>query len=122
MSTSSETFRVIVAGSRSFDDYNLLCRKLDKILSRRRNIVIVSGTARGADTLGERYALERGYVVARFPAEWERFGRSAGAVRNETMARYASACIVFWDGTSRGSQDMARKATRHGLPLRLIRY
>ena len=76
-------FRVIVAGSRNFDDYGLLSDTLDKLLQNKgKDVVIVSGTARGADTLGEQYAAERGFQISRFPADWDRFGKSAGYRRN----------------------------------------
>ena len=63
---------VIVAGSRTFNDYRLLRNKLDQILANKLpDIVIVSGGARGADTLGERYAQEKGLPVKQFPADWD---------------------------------------------------
>lgn len=62
-------FRVVVAGSRHFSDYALLCERLDFFCSRHDDVVVVSGTCRGADSLGERWAAERGYSVERFPAD-----------------------------------------------------
>ena len=78
-------FRVVVTGSRGFQDKELLFSKLDFFLQNRKpeEIEIVSGTARGADTMGEKYAQVRGLKVKRFPAEWDRFGKSAGYRRNE---------------------------------------
>lgn len=96
---------MIIAGGRQFNDYGLLSAKCDGILSQKRmthKIVIVSGTARGADTLGERYAHERGYAVEQYPADWEQHGKAAGPVRNKQMADVADALIVFWDGLSVG--------------------
>ena len=75
------TFRVIIAGSRHWDDFDLLVKRCDSVLRdvvHRYNIEIVSGTARGADRLGERYAKLRGYPVMRFPALWDQHGRGAG--------------------------------------------
>ena len=54
-------FKVIIAGSRDFDDYNLLRNTMDKLLVNKTQVTIISGTARGADRLGEQYAQERGY-------------------------------------------------------------
>lgn len=118
-------FRVIIAGSCAFSDYDLLCRKCDSILSGKlvtHNIIIVSGTARGADTLGERYARERGYAVRRFPADWKQYGRAAGPIRNSEMARNADALVAFWNGRSSGTRDMLAKAKKQGLPIRTILY
>ena len=114
--------KVIIAGGRTFQDFDLLCEKVDKILSRQDEIEIVSGTARGADKLGERYADERGYKIARFPADWSNNGKAAGFIRNEDMARYSNALIAFWDGKSRGTKHMIDTAYMMGLKVRIIRY
>ena len=86
--------KVIVAGSRGFSDYALLKRKLDRMLSQQSVVTIVSGTARGADRLGERYAEEHGHNVERYPAQWDVFGKSAGYRRNEQMAKVADAVVL----------------------------
>ena len=93
--------KVIIAGTRDFDNYELLKQKMDKILAGKvRNneeIIIISGTARGADKLGERYAREKGYKIERYPANWDKYGKRAGYIRNEQMAKVADACVCFWD-------------------------
>ena len=116
-------FKVIIAGCRDFNDYGLLCRKCDTILANKRQsreIVIVSGTARGADQLGERYARERGYKVQQYPADWDHGGKAAGPIRNAKMAANADALIAFWDGESRGTKNMIDTAGRRGLDVRII--
>ena len=90
-----EEFRVIVAGSRSFNNYALLEATLDKLLVRKANVVIVSGAARGADTLGEQYAATRGLKCIRMPADWDKHGKSAGYKRNEEMAKIGHAAVLF---------------------------
>lgn len=117
-------YKVIIAGSRSFNDYPLLKSKVDEFFHRldRKDIEIVSGTARGADKLGERYAVEKGYKLTRFPAEWDKYGKSAGYRRNAEMAKYADACIVFWDGKSKGTLHMINLARKAGLILEVVRF
>ena len=118
-------FRVIIAGSRDFTDYRLLCQKCDAILSSKSqdsNIVIISGTARGADRLGEQYAAERGYQIERYPADWERDGKAAGYIRNKRMAENADALIAFWDGQSRGTKNMIAIARERNLEVRVVNY
>ena len=116
-------FRVIIAGSRDFSNYELLRQYADYILSKiPEEIEIVSGGASGADALGERYARERGYRIRQFPAEWERYGLKAGPLRNREMAKYADALIAYWDGTSRGTKNMIDEATARGLKIRIKRY
>ncbi len=116
--------RVIVAGCREFSDYELLCEKLDFLLAQLSDPVIVSGTCRGADQLGERYAAERGYPCNRFPADWNRYGRRAGYLRNRQMAENAEYLVAFWDGRTErsGTHMMITIARELGLPVRVIRY
>jgi len=114
--------RVIIAGGRFFDDYDLLKKKVDSILKECTNIVIVSGMAKGADTLALNYAKEKGYNTIEMPANWDKYGKSAGYRRNEDMARISDACIVFWDGKSKGTGHMINIAKNYNLQLRIIRY
>lgn len=118
-------FRVIIAGTRSFNDYELLRTSCNNLLSekqRTHTVVVISGTARGADQMGERYARERGFQLRRFPADWEQHGKSAGHIRNAKMADNADALIAFWDGQSRGTKNMIDNARRKGLAIRIIQY
>lgn len=119
-----EEFKLIIAGGRDFCDYPLLKTASDLFLSELKitiPIVIVSGMAKGADMLGERYAAEYGLEVAEFPADWS-IGRKAGPIRNQQMADFADACICFWNGQSRGTQNMIGLAKAKGIPVKIIRY
>lgn len=122
---NKEEFRVIVAGGRDFNDYTLMEKKLDFILSEKSKthaVVVVSGTAYGADKLGECYAEKKGYKVDKFPAEWDKFGRSAGPMRNKQMGEYSNTAVIFWDGTSRGSAHMIKVIKELEKPYRVIKY
>ena len=110
-------YKVIIAGCRDFADYALLCSFADQVLAGAADIEIVSGGARGADALGERYARDRHYALKVFPADWNKWGRAAGPIRNGQMADYADALIAFWDGQSSGTRDMIRKAEEKGLAV-----
>ncbi len=114
--------KVIIAGGRNFNDYNKLRESCDNILVNQKDVEIVSGTAAGADTLGERYAQEKGYEVKKFPAQWDLYGKSAGYKRNQQMAEYADGLIAFWDGKSRGTKHMIDIANKMGLKVRVVRY
>ncbi|UUV45994.1 DUF2493 family protein [Bacillus phage vB_BanS-Thrax1] len=116
--------KVVIAGGRDFNHYILLKAKL---LHYFRNynlgdIEIVSGGARGADSLGERFAKEHGCKIVRFLPDWELFGKSAGYIRNAEMAKYADACVCFWDGKSKGTKHMINLAEKEGLKLRVVNY
>ena len=112
---------IIIAGSRNFNDYNLLKTSCDNLLTQFTNIEIVSGTARGADKLGERYAREKGYDIKQFPANWS-LGKSAGYIRNDEMAQYADMLIAFWDGTSKGTKHMIDLANKRGIKVEIVNY
>jgi hypothetical protein len=119
---TANLFRLIVAGSRDFNDYPLLCSKLDYLLQRQPYTIIVSGAARGADSLGERYAREHGLPIDQYPADWVNLGKRAGYVRNEQMAKVANACVCFWDGVSPGTKSMIKLARQYNLDTRVIIY
>lgn len=98
-------FHVISAGSRSFSNYRLLFDKMDYFLKNIQDqICILSGNARGADQLGERYAQEKGYKLLLFPANWQLYGKRAGYIRNLQMVKQANALVAFWDGQSKGTK------------------
>lgn len=114
--------KIIIAGSRDFNDYERLRDYCDYLLQNKDNIEIVSGAARGADELGERYAVERGYPITRFFPNWNKYRKSAGYIRNEDMAEYADALIVFWNGKSKGTKHMIDITRNNDLELRIFHY
>lgn len=98
--------KLIVAGSRSITDEKVLFRALDEYPNLRQPHTIVSGRARGADTLGEEWANCMGIHLKLFPADWNTHGRKAGPLRNIEMGNYADVLLALWDGESRGTQHM----------------
>lgn len=114
--------KVIIAGGRDFSDYEVLRERCDFFLKTKSNIEIVSGAAKGADSLGERYANERGYSLTKFPADWDTHGKSAGYIRNAKMAAYADALIAFWDGKSKGTKNMIEIMRIIGKPFKIVKY
>lgn len=114
--------KVIIAGSRGFDDYELLSEFCNYYLQNQTHIEIVSGTAKGADSLGEKYAEENNYKLSKFPAKWDLYGKSAGYKRNEEMAIYGDCLIAFWDGESKGTKHMIDLAKKYGLRVRVVKF
>lgn len=119
-------FKVIICGSRDFTDYELLKSKCDLLLSKKiedgYKITIVSGCAKGADTLGEKYSSERNFNIERYPADWTKYGKGAGFIRNGQMALNAHACIAFFSSKneSNGTKDMVNKALKEKLLVRKV--
>jgi len=114
--------KLLIAGSRDFNDYEMLKEKLDKILCSSNISEIISGKAKGADTLGERYAKERNIKIKEFPAEWNLYGKKAGMIRNKEMAKYATNAIIFWDGNSKGTENMIKLMEKLKKPFDIIFY
>lgn len=127
--------RIIVAGSRNFKDYQLLSDTLMQyledmddtdVVDNPSQVKFISGTARGADSLGEQFAYTYEYEVVRFPADWDTYGKSAGYRRNVEMAKYASEAygvlFAFWDGNSKGTKHMIDLAKRYGLEVHVVKY
>lgn len=94
----------------------------DLILDLGLPAEIVSGGARGADTLGERYAIENHIEVARFIPKWDAYGKKAGVLRNADMGRYGDALVAFWDGKSVGTKHMIDFARNNGLTSVVVKY
>lgn len=118
------TVKVIIAGGREFDDYDYMRRCLDglKAIYFDHIIEVVSGAARGADKLGERWAEEQGFTIHSRPADWKRYKNRAGPIRNEEMADESHVLCSFWDGDSRGTRHMIGAALRKGLEVHVFRY
>jgi hypothetical protein len=114
--------KVIIAGGRDFNDLNLLFKNCEEILKEYSEIEIVSGGARGADKMGEYYANKKEYQIKRFPAQWEKYGKSAGYIRNKEMSEYGDLLIAFWDGSSKGTKNMIDLAESKKIPTHIIKY
>ena len=126
--------RVIIAGSREFNDYYKLATSVLSIMQLLKykgyntsgvNMEIISGTANGADKLGERFAEEFHLKVVKFPANWS-IGRQAGYIRNAEMAKYAKEdnglLIAYWNGKSKGTKHMIDLARKQGLMVEIIEF
>ena len=123
------TFGLLVVGSRNYSDYNTLAAICDHLLSNHVNdcITIVSGGARGADSLARKYAIARGYHFVEMPADWSR-GKSAGYIRNHDMHMYLTlnfesrGCVAFWDGTSRGTAHNFILSRKFNTPMKTYNF
>jgi len=104
---------VIIAGSRGITDYSII--EAAVIQSGFEITRVVSGTARGVDQLGEKYAQLHNFPVDKYPADWNTHGKRAGYLRNKQMADNADALIAIWDGVSKGTKHMIEIAAGKGL-------
>lgn len=113
--------RLLVSGSRTFDDKKLLYKEIDNFIKENGNIAeIISGKAKGADTLGEQYAKDRGIKLIEFPAEWDVYGKKAGYMRNVEMGKYCTNAIIFNKGT-KGTEMMISIMKHFNKPFKEIK-
>lgn len=113
----------IIAGSRSFNDYEFMEHCLEEVQRYGWNISeVVSGGARGADNFGEKWAYDNAHLLTKFPANWDKYGKSAGYRRNEDMSDYAESLVAFWDGKSKGTRHMIDIAIKEGLYVKVFYY
>jgi hypothetical protein len=121
--------KVIIAGGRNFTDYRTLCIavKLSGFDNDYNITEVVSGKARGADTIGEIYATLFDIHIEPFPADWDGPNKkAAGFIRNQQMADYCEpevdGLIAMWDGESRGTLDMITRAKKRKLKVFIYNY
>lgn len=112
--------RIIVCGSRRWRDRARIEQWLST-LPDPGSVTIVHGNAGGADRIAHQEAQKAGLLVEPHPADWERYGKRAGLIRNHQMAELgADSCVAFWDGQSTGTKHMIDEATRRGIPVEII--
>ena len=117
-------FKLIVAGGRDFNDYDVLSETLLTLANTEyadKAVSLVSGMARGADALGYMFAHKHGVKCYEFPANWNKYGKRAGFIRNEEMGRFADGLVAFWNG-SKGTQHMINFMQSLGKPVVIVTY
>jgi hypothetical protein len=110
--------RTIIAGSRNIEDYQELRRAIKHLTWPITEVVSGHATS-GVDLLGERWAKRNDIPLTLFPANWERYGKAAGSIRNRQMAEYSQALLALWDGKSPGTKDMIKQARQRNLKVRV---
>ncbi len=117
MQPKSKIHRLAVVGSREYTDYERVRKAIESFPHVK---IIVSGGAKGADTLAERAASELGLEFEVFRADWKRYGQGAGPMRNTKIVENSDAVLAFILPGSRGTLDTLKKATKRGLRLWVI--
>ncbi len=110
--------RIAIVGGRDFQDYDLLKTSIDWVPGD----VIVSGGAKGADSLGARFAKENGLELVEYLPDWTKFGKRAGFLRNELIIKDSDVVYAFWDGKSKGTESSINLAKKYKKILNIITY
>lgn len=111
--------RLAIIGSRDFNNYKFL-EETCKNFIKQNNIInptIISGGAKGADSFAEIFASICKYKFIKFPAEWDKYGKQAGIIRNEKIINNSDIVLAFWDGKSRGTQHSINIAKSKNIPI-----
>ena len=114
--------KLAVVGSRTFNDYDLLKSKLDEIHKRKPITVIVSGGAKGADSLAERWARENRIELLIFLPDWDKYGKKAGYLRNEDIVKNSDAVVAAWNGESKGTEHSINLAKEYNKSCLIIKF
>lgn len=122
-------YNIIIAGSRDFNDYNIVKKSLKEFLVSKDTTdkpTIICGMARGADMVGYTLAKRCGLSLKEFPADWS-LGKRAGYIRNKEMAKYAhdngnGVLLAFWDGKSKGTKHMIDLAKEYNLEIHIFNF
>lgn len=116
--------KLAVVGGRDFDNYDLV---QDAVLTLGItygvcDFIIISGGARGADALAKKLAQCWNYPYIEFPADWEKWGKRAGYIRNHDIVEACDKLIAFWDGKSKGTKHSIDLAEKAGKLYQIVRY
>lgn len=110
--------KIVVCGSRTITDYDLIKTNLDRLVNK--SDTIVSGGANGVDKLAEKYAKDNNIECVVFKAQWDKYGKSAGYKRNAEMIDYADSVICLWNGMSKGSNHSIDYANKNNKLMEVI--
>ena len=110
--------KLAIIGSRIFLDYELLKQEVDKLSDIE---MIISGGAKGADSLGVRYAKEKGIKYIEYLPEWNKYGNSAGFIRNNDIINNCDCVLAFWVGSSKGTKHAIDLAEKLGKDIKIIK-
>lgn len=110
--------KLAIIGSREFNDYTLLTNELERYKNKIH--IVVSGAARGADSLGERWAIENKKETLIFPADWDKYGKRAGYIRNEDIIKNSDCVMAFWNGISKGTKHSIDLASKYNKPIKIV--
>ena len=115
--------KLAIVGGRNFNDYGKLALTIHNHFYLVQITEIISGGAKGADSLAKKYARQYLNIKYReFPAEWDKYGKRAGYLRNQTIVDNCDMVLAFWNGVSKGTQDTIEKAKKAKIPTLIIYY
>lgn len=127
MLCKKEYLALLIAGTRTYNDFREFSAICDRVTQNYKDVIIISGGAKGADCLAEYYAKQKRYPFIEVKAEWDRYGKRAGYIRNRKMHEMLSqnknrGVLLFWDGKSRGTAQNIDLAKEFGTDIRIWNF
>lgn len=113
---------LIISGGRDYDDQAFVWRVLDYVHDERVITLLIEGGARGVDRLGREWAISRGVPYHTEKADWDKFGKAAGAIRNRAMLALPNVEGVVAFPGGRGTRDMVAATRQAKLPVYLPHF
>lgn len=117
---------VMVCGSRTIIDKEWIFSQIEQFwywnLACYSDMTLIEGEARGVDKISKEYAENNEWGVKSFPADWNKFGKSAGYIRNEEMVKACDCCLILWDGKSKGTAHDIKLCEKHNKPYQVVIY
>ena len=110
--------KIAIIGSRGFTNKQLLDKTLEPL--KNKITLVVSGGAKGADKLGEQWALDNKIETLIFLPDWDKHGKRARFIRNEDIIKNSEVCLAFWDGESPGTRHSLTLCKKHDVPYKII--
>lgn len=113
---------LVTAGGRNFTDYDFFKKEVDTYLQELEpdELLIIWGGAKGTDSMGKRYADDYNIEEEEEKADWSKYGRAAGPIRNKVMAEKCTHLIAFWDGKSKGTKSMISLAEKNNKTVKVV--
>lgn len=114
--------KLAIVGSRTFNDLQAFYKCLQVLKVDYEIIQIISGGAKGADSIGEKYADENNIPKLIFKPDWQKYGKRAGFLRNEDIIKNCNFCLAFWDGESHGTKHDIELCKKYNIPCFIYNF
>lgn len=112
-------YKLMISGSRGIKDSKKIYDELEKIFAAHPDFILISGEARGVDSIAEEWAKSRNLPIEQHKPDWAKYGWGAGIIRNKEMVLAADFVLIFWDGKSKGTKSVIDFCEKQGKPYKL---
>lgn len=121
-----EKRKLLVCGSRTITDKEWVFSQIEQYwywnLACYKYPVMIEGEAKGVDSIAKEYAIVSEWEIESYAADWKKYGKSAGFIRNEIMVKACDECLILWDGTSKGTANDIDLCKKYNKPYKVLIY